>query len=160
LIRLAEIPPAPFYKGRKYYLRTGSKNQDNTKRIISRRGRRERRERKRLQVSRPRPLVSCFFLCVLRGLERSGREKMFFCCLGKYKNPERADDCWYCVYDLRPPQKAKAFLSPAALEAAGLTGKEKFRNVTARLCRLFFFGPSLRTLRTLREKRSFRFCSF
>ena len=79
--------------------------------------------------------------------------------LGNYINPKPADDCWYRVHDLRPPPKTEAFLSPAALEAAGLTGKEKFHNVTARLYRLFFFGSSLRTLRALREKMSFSFCS-
>jgi hypothetical protein len=81
-----------------------------------------------------------------------------FCCLGNYINPKPAYDFWYCAHDLRLPPKVKAFLSPAALEAAELTGKEKFQNVAAWLCWSFFFESSLRTLRALREKMPFSFC--
>jgi len=68
-----------------------------------------------------------------------------------------ADDCSYWIYDLWPQSKAKAFLSPAPLEVTGLTGKEKFQNVSPWSWSIFLLGSSLRTLRPLREKISFIF---
>jgi hypothetical protein len=69
------------------------------------------------------------------------------------------DDCSYWNYDLWPQPMAKVFLSPAVPELTGLTGKEKFQNAPAWSWSLFVLGSSLRTLRALREKNFFIFCS-
>jgi hypothetical protein len=86
------------------------------------------------------------FLSVLR----KGYESVF-------AKPEDYNCYW--VADLPILRKAKTFLSPAVLEGAGLTGKDKFQNVPAWSWNLFLPGSSLRTLRALREKIIFPFLS-
>jgi hypothetical protein len=103
-----------------------------------------------------------------RGLSRSTRKGfskisggVLFLLRKLYKplSAKPADDCSYWNYELWPQPMAKDFLSPAALEVTGLTGKEKFENVPAWSWSLFLLGSSLRTLRALREENFFIFCS-